>query len=142
MVVNQKPTGRAVSIPAGLGIGLGISILLTVLMAAISAFAQGRGIVGEGGLGYCLMVTLLISTVLGALTASVKIKRHHIPVCIMSGVCYFLSLLAVNALFFGGQYEGILATGSLVMGGATAAIFLGGKQKRSTSVRIRKIKNR
>ena len=130
MVVNQKPTGRAVSIPAGLGIGLGISILLTVLMAAISAFAQGRGIVGEGGLGYCLMVTLLISTVLGALTASVKIKRHHIPVCIMSGVSYYLSLLAVNALFFGGQYEGILATGSLVMGGATAAIFFGRKAKK------------
>ena len=47
-----------------------------------------------------------------------------------SGLVYFVTLLAITALFFGGQYEAVGVTGLLVFGASTAVGLLktqGGK---------------
>ncbi len=142
MVVNQKSTGRAVSMPAGLAVGLGVSAAITVLMAAIAAYLQGGEVLGENGVGYFAMLTLLISSVVGAMTAAGKVKHMRMAVCLLSGICYLLLLIGTTALFFGGQYEGVGVTAAVVLGAALAAVFLQRKDKRSTSVRIKKLKNR
>ena len=142
MVANQKVTGKAVSFPAGVAIGLAISWSLTLIMAAMTAYLEGRGILGYDAVGYCLMLTLLLSSLAGALTAARKVKRIRFGVCMASALCYFLTLMVLTALFFGGQYSGIGVTGLVILGGAAAASFLGRSGKRSTSVRIKKYKNR
>lgn len=142
MVANQKVTGRAASVPAGLGIALGVSMVITLAMAALTAYLEGKGIVKEADVGYMVMLTLLLASLVGALTAAGKIKRQRLVMCLASGLCYFLSLIAVTALFFGGQYSGVGVSLLLIMGAAFSAAFLKKGERKSTSVRKRKFKNR
>ena len=142
LVANQKVTGRAVSFPAGLAMGVGVCVGVTVAMAALTAWMESNNVIAENGVGYCIMLTLLLSSMAGALTAAGKIKRKRLASCMICGICYFFILFAITALFFGGQYSGVGVTGLVILGGSAAAVFIGGKGKRSTSVRIKKIKNR
>lgn len=142
MVANQKVTGRAVPFPAGLAMGVGVCAVITVAMAGVTAWIESKEVIADNGVGYCAMLTLLLSSLAGALTAAGKIKRVRLASCMACGVCYFLLLLAVTALFFGGQYSGVGITGLLIFGGSLAATLMGCRRKRSTSVRIKKIKNR
>ena len=142
LVANQKVTGKALPVSAGLGVGVGVSMVLTVLLSAVSAYLQGREVLGESGIGYCVMITLLVSSLLGAMTAAGKIKHMRAVMCMGAGVGYFLILMALTALFFGGQYTGVGVTALVILGGSAAAAFFSKTRKRSTSVRVRKYKNR
>ncbi len=142
MVVNQKVTGRASSIPVGLMVGLGISLALTLAFSMAIAYLQSGEMISEAGLGYAVIVTLLTASAAGAAAAYHRIKHQRLLVCLGAGGCYYLALLAMTALFFGGQYSGMGVTGLVIFGGAGCVGLLGLKGKRSTSVRSRKIKNR
>ena len=142
MVANQNERGTAASVPVGLATGLGISLLLTVIMAALTAWLEGEGVIQDTAIGYGAMLTLLVSALFGALTAAGKIKRQRAIMCAASGLCYFLSLICITALFFGGQYEGVGVSALLILGASAAAIFLPGRGGKSTTVRVRKLRNR
>ena len=107
MYGKKKVSGTAMSIPAGLGIGLLVSLVITVAGAAITAWLIASEKIGEGSTGYGVMVILALGAGLGALSAVYLIKRLRLQVCMLTGVCYYLSLLAMTALFFGGQYQGM-----------------------------------
>ena len=142
MVVNQKVTGRASSVPTGLGMGLGLSLGLTVLFSALTAWLWGGEVIDEGAVGYFAMLTLLLSSGAGAWLSWRRIRHRRLLVCGLSAVCYFLSLIGITALFFGGQYSAVGVTGLLILGGAGAVALLGLRGGKSTSVRRRKIRNR
>lgn len=142
MVVNQKVTGRASSIPIGLAIGLGISLAMTLAFSMAIAYLQSNEMIPETGLGYAAMLTLLAASAAGAAAAYHQIKHQRLLVCLGAGGCYYLALLAVTALFFGGQYNGMGVTGLVILGGAGCVGLLGLRRRTGTSVRRRKIKNR
>lgn len=142
MVLNQKPTGRASSIPAGLLFGAMASLGITLLAAALIAKLVSAEYIEESSIGYGIMAALLGASFAGALLASGKIKRQRLLVCTLSGLLYFLILLGITALFFGGQYEAVGVTGILVMGGSLLAVLTGGGASRGGRRRKHKSANR
>lgn len=142
MTLNHKVTGRAMSIPAGLAFGASVSVLMTLMMAAVTAKLISAQMIEETSIGYGIMLILLSSSFTGALTAACKVKRQRLLVCALSGAVYLVILLSVTALFFGGQYEAVGVTSLLVFGGCTAAGFVGIREKRGTRSRKIRMANR
>lgn len=126
MVSNQKPTGRAVSMPAGLLFGTVVSVGMTLLAVGLIAKLVSSEFMMETQIGYGIMAALLAASFGGAMGASAKIKRQRLLVCALSGLIFFLLLLAITALFFGGQYEAVGVTGVLIFGGSMLAALSGG----------------
>ena len=130
MTVNRKVTGTAVSMPKGLLIGNAISTALTVLMAGILAKMVSTEKMEWEQIGYGIMVLLFVSSATGTIAALKAIKRQHLTVCLLAGVIYWLTLMAITALFFGVQYHGVAATGATILAGCGTVGLLGIRQKR------------
>ena len=128
MTVNRKVTGTAVSMPKGLLIGNAISTALTVLMAGILAKMVSTEKMEWEQIGYGIMVLLIVSTATGTNAAVKAIKRQRQAVCLLAGVIYWLTLMAITALFFGGQYHGVAATGATILAGCGTVCLLGIRQ--------------
>lgn len=139
MVVNQKPTGRAMSMPAGLVFGAAISLGVTLLAAAVLAKLVDMEKLAWENIGYGIMILLLLASFSGAMAAFAKIKRQRMLVCAISGAVYFGILLSITALFFGGQYDSVGVTAALVLAGSIAAGLLGlrdGGNRKGRKVRM------
>ena len=142
MVVNRKPTGRAVSIPAGLTIGCSVSLAITLLGTAFLAkLIDGEHLRAEQ-LGYGIMLLLIAAAWTGSGTAWRKIRRRKVLVCIAAGAAYFAVLLLITALFFGGQYQGTGESGLMVLCGSVLPLLIGIPQKRKTKHTKIRVRNR
>ena len=138
MIAVKKPTGRAMSIPAGLAVGAAISGLITLLGCLILTWMVLKGSMVFEFIGYGIMILLLLGAFLGAAVAQGRVKHRRSMVCMLSGLVYFLILLAITALFFGGQYSGIGVTALLILAGAGTAALIFGKGRRPSGPKIRK----
>ena len=125
MVVNQKVTGKASSMPAGLAFGALCSVMSTMIFAGILAKLIEKETIPESSIGYGVMILLILSSFLGAMMAFGKIKRQRVVVCGASGAIYFGILLSITAMFFGGQYSAVGETALLVVCGSGLAALLG-----------------
>ena len=125
MVVKQKGTGRASTLPGGLGAGAAVSMSITAAGTALMAFLLNRETINWEMIGYGIIVMVMLSAFLGSVTAYRKIKRQKLLVCLMSGVVYWGILLCLTALFFGGQYEAVGVTALLIAGGCGCAAICG-----------------
>lgn len=134
MTVNRKPTGTAVSIPAGMTWGLLWAAGITLAGACLTAKLIDGYILKWEDSGYAVLVILILSAWAGAMVASGRVKRQRAMVCLLSGAAYFAALLLVTALFFGGQYSGVGETALLILCGSILGIFTGypGKTGRKT----------
>jgi len=128
MMNIRKASGRASSMPAGLACGALVSILATLILTALIAKLLQTGALAQEQVGYAAMILLLIASFSGAITAQGKVKHRRGLVSMLSGMVYFLILVSITALFFGGQYSGFWATGMLVLGGAASAALLSGNR--------------
>ena len=123
MITNKKPTGRAASMPKGLFLGAMVSLLITILSAIVIAKLVNSEYLQEAKIGYGIMLSIMVSSFSGSMLATFQVKRRILLVCMLSGILYFLILLSITAIFFGGQYEAVGVTGILVMGSAVLAAF-------------------
>lgn len=123
MTVNAKPTGRASTIPVGLAWGAGTAMAGTLLGAGIGAKLMDKGYISWRSSGYAVLVILILSAWLGASVAAGKIKRQRLAVCLASAMIYFIVLMLVTALFFGGKYSGVGETMLLIFCGSMMGIF-------------------
>lgn len=137
--------GKASTIPAGLAIGGVVSVVLTLLGASLIAYLMLSERIAENTVGYGVMGILIVSTTVGCLVALARIQRQKLLVSVGMGVVYGVLLLMMNALFFGGQYEGVGVTWVLILGtsatvGITMASRQGGKRsgKRKAFVKLYK----
>lgn len=112
------------SIPTGLALGAAVSVAVTIAISLLGADLIMREILPQDRIGYCSMAALLSGTILGAVTATNKIKHRKLLICMLSGCIYFCILLASTALFFGGQYEGFAVTLITVLLGSMASALL------------------
>ena len=142
MVTTRKQTGKAMSMPAGLTFGAAVSLGITIIVSIIIAKMVDTGTMEEAGIGYGAMVILLVSSISGAFVSTGMIKRQKLIVCVLSGVIYYLTLLSITGLFFGGQYNGMGITALLVAGGCTSVILLGMRQGRGRKKAVGKWKHR
>lgn len=142
MTLNRKVTGKASSIPAGLAVSGTFSMVITLLVVMIGAYMLSNGILPQEQIGYCSMTALLSGSLLGAVTAARRIKHQKLLVGLLNGVVYYLSLLAITALFFGGQYQGMGVTLLLVLGGSAIGAILANREQKTRRPYGRKKSNR
>ena len=124
----KKISAENFVIPIGIGIALLVSLTITLLGAALGAWAIVTGKIGEGTIGLVTTPTIILAAAVGALIGSVIIKKMRLPMCLICGMCYLLSLLAITALFFDGQYQGIGLGLIAVLAGCVPVAFLPGKK--------------
>ena len=135
MTVNQKVTGTALSMPAGIALGCTAGMVITLAGSLMVAKLISDEILADTAIGYGAMFIVLLASAVGAAISSAKVKRLRLQVCLISGAVYYGSLLATTALFFGGQYQGMGVTALLVTAGMGAVILTGGSKKKARKYR-------
>ena len=135
MTVNQKVTGTAVSMPAGVALGCAVSLLITGVGSVLVAKLISEEVLMDTAIGYGAMMILLLASAAGAAIAAAKVKRMRLQVCLLVGVAYYGTLLALTALFFGGQYRGMGVTALLVLAGTGTTILLNSREKKTGKYR-------
>ncbi len=130
---NQKPTGRALSIPSGIAMGTCLSMMVTFFSCAVLAWMVDNEKMQWEKIGYGIMVVILMASFWGSLLSFQKIKRQRLMVCLLSGAVYLAVLLSLTALFFGGQYQAVGVTSALILAGSGAAGLLGVRPQRRRS---------
>ncbi len=135
---NRKVTGTASSMAGGLAIGEMVSLLVTMVGAILAGNLVGKEMIPQQSIGYCAMVILVLASASGTLMAVKRIKRRRLFVCGIMGLIYYGSLLAITALFFGGQYQGMGVTALLVCGGCGTVALAGARSKRGGRNRKRR----
>ena len=125
-MTKRKNDGRAMTLPGGLAVGTAVSMAMTLALSLLLAKLLHNGVLRQNQTGYGVMALLLTASFLGAATAQGKVKHLRGMVCLLEGLLYFLMLLCVTALFFGGQYSGMGVSALVVLAGSgTAALLLG-----------------
>ena len=140
MITNRKITGRASSMPVGLLEGTLVSIMLTIMASAMIAKMVDREVLRWEHMGYGIMIALLTASMAGSIVSIHRIKRRVLLVAALSGLLYALGLLVITALMFGGQYEAVGVTLSLILGGSLTAGLIcvrRGERKNSQKNRLR-----
>lgn len=124
----SKTTGRAKSMPIGIGIGVvtGMAIIL-VLLAILSKLVL-LNILREENTGYGIMASLIVSPFIGATVAMKLVKRRKMLVAFATGAGMFCIMIALTALLFGGMYDGVPVTTALFASGSLLAALLQMKQ--------------
>lgn len=132
MTRNHKVTGRALSMPTSFAIGVCISLCITTLLSALLARLISTERLEWEKVGYGIMAILLIASAAGAKAACLLIKRRKLMSCAVSGMLYWLGLLMIAALFYGGQYSGIGVSGAVILCGSAVVCLqeLKGEKKR------------
>lgn len=131
MYGKKKVTGTAMGIPAGLGLGIVVCLFITLAGAALTAWLIASEKIGEATTGYAAMVILVLASAAGALVAAHFVKRLRLQVCMLTGGCYYLILLAMTALLFGGQYQGMGVSAIMILAGCSIIAFLPSKNGRA-----------
>ena len=134
MTHNHKAMGRALSMPASFAIGVCISLGLTLMLSAILAKLISTEKVEWERVGYWIMAILLTASAIGTKATCLMAKRRKAICCLFAGALYWLGLLIIAALFYGGQYTGIGVSGIIILCGCTAVCLLELKNDRSSRV--------
>ena len=135
MTVNQKVTGTAVTMPMGICIGSSISVALTILGAGFVAKLISMEMLQETAIGYGAMIIILLASISGAGIAVRKVKKRMRQVSALVGVFYYVMLLAMTAILFGGKYQGMGVTALLVLAGCGVVVLIAGREKKSKRYR-------
>lgn len=123
MTTTRKPTGRTKSMPVGLALGALTALGITVGLSLVGGKLMDMGVMGENVTGYWAMGMLILSAFAGAMVAVGCIRRRKLAVCGLSTMIYYITLLGITALLFGGEYQGVGVTALVVLcGGALAAM--------------------
>lgn len=121
----KQVSGRAPSLWRAASTGLLLAVVWTIGCAMVLAKLLDSEIIKMESLGYGSMVTVLSGVFLGASTAGRRTGHMAALASGATGAAYYLSLLLVNALFFGGGYTGMGVTLVLVALASVAAAALG-----------------
>lgn len=139
---NRKVTGRALSMPAGFAIGMCVSLGTTLLLSVLLAKMISAEKIEWEKVGYGIMIILLVTSILGAKTTCIMVKRRKLLSSIIAGLLYWLGLLTITALFFGGQYSAVGITGMIILCGSALVCLqeLRGERRRSAGLRRKEFK--
>ena len=137
---TKRTGGHTMTMPGGALFGAALAMAWTLMAAAFVGWLLHSERILESGIGYGSMGILLSASMLGAAVAQRKVQRQRLLAAAGAGGIYFLMLLGLTALFFGGQYTGFGVTALLVMGGSLVTALLAGRQKRGGYPGSRKIR--
>lgn len=118
----KKQSGRAPSAGKAFARGISTATAMAFLGAAVLAKLLDMEIVMMEKTGYGIMLIHLVSVFAGTKMTLGKAGREGALAAGITGGAYYLLLLAINSLFFGGSFEGLGVTALLVVLGSAAAI--------------------
>lgn len=127
----KKRMGGAASaggVPRAVALGTGLAVLISLVLTALAAAAVSRQWIPENGAAYAAVLILIGGSCGGAWTAGRMEPRCRLPAALGAAGGYFVVLLALGALFYRGQFHGILVTAALIVGSAGATGLLGLRQ--------------
>jgi len=127
VVTNHKVTGKAMSLPVGILVGIGISTIITLLGCCLLAYLICAERMNGDAIGYGTMIILLASAGTGAWSATALVKRRKELVAALIAIGYYLVLLLITALFFGGVFRGMVTTAIVILAGSATALLYGMK---------------
>lgn len=134
----MRNDGKASTTTIGLAWGMCEELLLTIIGSAIIAVLVLEGKMSEENIGYGIMLVLLAVSYAGAAFSAARIKRRKIMVCGISGLLYWLMLMLITLLFFGGQFGTVWAPIFLIFAGSMAAAIVPGRGERGQPKRKKK----
>ena len=114
----KKAKGTATAIPIGVLWGVIISLLMTIISALMLTWLTLNGITDQEKLGYSIMVSILLATMIGSFVSSTLVKRRKLLICWVTGMAYYITLLGINALLLGRNFQGVIAEGLLITAGS------------------------
>ena len=112
--MNQKRMGRASWIGSAWLSGAGAGILWTLLGATLAAWLVDSERMPMESVGYLSMGVWLTGGWITARMAVKKIKENPAVHSMAATLVYFLCLLLVNALFYGGKFHAVGITAGLI----------------------------
>ena len=138
----QNRNGKMSMKSSALILGTLLSLLATLVGSGILAKLLDAAFLGENSVGYGAMIVVILSSWIGALVSVRKQNGRRMLSSMAVGAAYFLVMLGVNAIFFGGQYSGIGVTALLVFCGSFLAVLSVPLEKRRGKTSKIKIPNR
>lgn len=123
----KQQTGRMPNLGNAVVTGMLTGVAAAFLGAAILAKLVDMELLKMENLGYGILILHPLSVLLGARSAGRRAGHRAPAAAAMTGAGYYLVLLLVNALFFGGDFTGLGVTLLLVGLGAGAGILTMGQ---------------
>ncbi len=120
----MKNQNTAVSWATGLGSGLAVSMAVTIIGCILMTFLISGEKISQNAVTYGAPVTWFTAAVCASAVSMLRVKQMKLPISLAAGATYWLSLLAINALFFDGQYTSAVMSALVVMGGSGAVALL------------------
>ena len=124
MKQNVRVSAAKESIAAALGLSALSGVIATIILAAILAFLMNSEKISENAIGYAGMGILMAASFIGSATAEMKYNGNRLLIAASSGGIYFLILIGVTALFFEGNYHGVLVNALMILCGSSIAVIL------------------
>lgn len=123
----KKISGRSPSLGKSVAAGVLLGTVWTLLCAVVLAKLIDSGVMPMEKVGYGSMAAVLSAVFAGASLAGRKAGHMVVQAAVISGAAYFLCLILVNAMFFGGSYSGMWVTLILVALATALAVLPAGK---------------
>lgn len=130
------------SAPGAILLGGVIGLTITFLGSVIIAWLINGERLGEENLQYGVIAVLLIASFVSAILATILFRGKRMLISLATGFVYFLILLAVNALLFGGQYQGVPYTLLVILAGCVCNALLGVREGGRPNNRRQRMLNR
>ena len=106
------------------------SLGIFLLLALVLTWLVTRETLPVGQAPKAVWAALALAALLGALLAEKRVGQMALLTGAATALVFFLVLLSGTALFFGGQYAGLLGNGLSVLAGGLAAGLLGAREKK------------
>lgn len=115
------------SIPAAIGIGALISLLTMIIGTAVMTLLLANQTIEENTVGYGVLLVIILSVVIGSTVSILLARSRVLIVSLCTALTFALVLLAMTAMFFGGQYSGVPVTLLVMAGSAISVALIAGK---------------
>ena len=138
MKEHKHRTGTSTSVSKGMLCGVGVAVTMVLAGSVLLAWLLASEVINWEISGYGIMGILSIAAFLGGIVACAMIKRKRIQMSVLFGVLFWGVLLGITMLLFGGNYEGVMVTGCLIMASSISAGLTSGeygKGKRRKKIR-------
>ena len=130
---------RGTNVPLSLLKGLGLGWIITVAGVAIISFLLHGEHLKETGIQPAAVIIMMLSAFITAIFAGSNRDEKRLLICLAGGGLYYLSLMGCNALFFDGQYRGLLGALLAVAGCSLVAALLLSRQKRQRPAYLKRM---
>lgn len=122
MKFHTKKPGWSTSVPVALITGMLVSVGTLLIGSVIIATLIHNEVMEENVVRYGIPFAVITASYLGCHAAYGRIQDIKLLISILCGLILYFSLIGFTCLFLGGEYDGIGATGLLILCGCVLNI--------------------